>query len=253
MGRKAARSRHPHSLAHRTRPPRKSPGRDVLGNGYERVSDRAQVLDIPPPDFVRHRPRVDGHRYARRLRRSGQRLFGWSFAVVSATPTARGATREFLRFAAACWIVAAVASASLALLPSRGVALGGTATVLLVAALVSWILGDDDVRVQGRIHTPPQVVCAALLACIGAMGLALLLWLLGTPLARLTGRLFGLDGFIAYCLLLVAVVAFGVPAVLAGLVAVVRSFRWSRSDLLVFPCLPLLLLLFVTLTRLSRP
>lgn len=200
---------------------------------------------------MRARARTDLPWYAKELRRRGRRTFGWAFAVVCLTPTARGAHRVFLRFAAVCWIVADLTVAGLLFLPSAPIALGGTAVFLLEVALLSWMAGDDDLRTRHLTDTGTQLVCIASLAAVGAIALAAALWAVSVPLADATIKLFGPYGIVVYFGLLVVLLVLLLAGLMAALTAAARSFLWTNANLLVLPVIPLISIVLVALTRLG--
>lgn len=251
MARKAVRSPHHRSLAHRTGRP-SAPPLSPHRNGRPRPATNGRTLDPPPLTLGRSRTaRTDLPWYAKELRRHGQRAYGWAFAVVTASRNTRDAFRLFRRFAVTTWLVAVLGCASLAVLPTTPVAVGGTAIVLLICALVFAMLGDDERRTHGLTQTTTQLLCLAALAEVSAIALAIVLWLLVGPLADLTIRLFGLWGIVVYFAAIIGVVLTVVPIVLSLLVAAARSFHWYRSELIIFPLVPFLLLFLATLIRLG--
>lgn len=212
------------------------------------------------PAVLQQRTRTTLPWYAKTLRRRGRRWFGWSFAVVTATPNAQGVFQHFRRFAAISLVIAIAGVISLAKLPSAPIAIGATVTVLLVIALVTGIVGDDENRFRDegsdgptveQMHTTTQLICLGSLAGVSGIALPTVVWALLGPLSELTIRLFDLWGIVAFMLLVITLVLFGVPLLLLGLVMVARSFSWYRAEVLVFPLVPLLVLFLATLTRLG--
>lgn len=227
------------------------------GPGHRPMNGRrAQAI----PAVLRQRTRTGLPWYAKALRRRGQHWFGWSFAVVAATPNAHGVFRHFRRFAAVSLVIAAGGVIGLAELPSAPVAIGGTATMLLVIAFVTGVVGDDEHRCRDKspdgatpeeMYTTAQLICLGSLAGVGGIALPTVIWALLGPLSSLTIRLFDLWGIVVFMLLVIGLVLFGVPLLLLGLVAAARSFSWYKADVLIFPLVPLVVLFLATLTRLG--
>lgn len=250
MAGKAVRSRHPRSFAHRTRRPFTPTTTPPHRDGHQPPGNGGRPFD-PPPMLIRTRTRTDLPWYAKELRRRGRRTFGWTFAVVCLTPTARGAQRVFLRFAAICLVVAVLTVASLILLPSAPIALGGTAVFLLEVAFLSWMVGDDDRRTRHLTDTDAQLTCVASLAAVGAIAMVVALWAVTVPLADATIKLFGLYGIVVYFGLLVVLLVLLLAGLMAALTAAARSFLWTNANLLVLPVIPLAVIVLVALTRLG--